>query len=244
MHTLGPRMLLEIWERGVQASNASRALLLMGAALPQVDPDALLNASIGHRDAWLLSLRDALFGSRVECLLPCPACGQQIELDFRVGDIRAPHAPPGQLCEVGGAGPARRFRVPTSADLLAIECERDPAAAERRLLARLWEPAEGESRTLDAPAWLAELAGDVAQALREQDSQAEVLLQLSCPNCGGRAEETFDIAAHLWCELDHWARAMLRKVHALASRYGWSEDFIVGMSPARRQAYLALAGEA
>lgn len=244
MHTLEPRVLLNIWERGVHASNVTRALLLMGAALPQVNQDSLMHASIGHRDAWLLTLRETLFGSRIECLLPCPQCGQQIELDFRVSDIRAPHARPQHVCEVTGAGGVRRFRVPTSADLLAIEGERDVPAAERQLLARLWEAPDAERETVQAPEWIAQVGDAVAKAIAEADAQAEVLLDLSCPSCGRRTEETFDIAAHLWCELDHWARAMLRKVHALASRYGWSEDCILGMGTARRQAYLCLIGEA
>lgn len=243
MHTLEPRALLHIWECGVHASNVTRALLLMGAALPQVNHESLLHATIGHRDAWLLTLRETLFGSRIECLLRCPACAEQIELDFRVSDIRAPHARPEHVCEVMGAGTVRRFRVPTSADLLAIEGERDVPAAERQLLQRLWEVPDAERGTARAPEWLAQAQGAVARAIAEADAQAEVLLTLSCPSCGLRTEESFDIAAHLWCELDHWARAMLRKVHALASRYGWSEDCILGMGAARRQAYLGLIGE-
>ena len=35
-------------------------ILLMGAALPQVDQESLMQASIGHRDAWLLTLRETL----------------------------------------------------------------------------------------------------------------------------------------------------------------------------------------
>lgn len=244
MNKLEPRSLLELWERGAQATNATRALLLMQAALPHVERDALVHASVGSRDAWLLTLREALFGSRIECLLPCPACGQRIELDFRVSDVRSHHAAPGQHCEVARAGSTHRFRVPTSADLLAIERQTDAPSAERQLLLRLWQPAGGVSGIDPVPEWMEDVAADVARAIGEADAQAEVLLHLSCPGCGCVAEHIFDIAAHVWCELDHWARAMLRKVHALASRYGWSEDAIVGMSPVRRQAYLGLIGEA
>lgn len=243
MHTLDPAALLSVWERGVRASNTARALLLMGAALPQVDDRSLMHASIGHRDAWLLSLREALFGSRVECLLACPHCGEQVEVDFLVSDIRAHHAPPAQVCEAQGDTGALRFRVPTSADLLAIEGEHDVAAAERLLLERLWEAPEAQRATV-SPTSLAQVQAQVARAIAEVDAQAEVRLDLSCPSCGQRTEETFDIAAHLWCELDHWARAMLRKVHILACRYGWSEEAILGMGTARRQAYLGLIGEA
>lgn len=244
MHTLEPQALLRVWENGVHASPVMRGLLLMGAALPQVDAEALMHSSIGHRDAWLLSLREVLFGARIECLLPCPACGQQIELDFRVSDIRAPHAQPQHLCEVVADGAAMRFRVPTSADLLAIEGERDTQAAERMLLQRLWVGTKDAPDAELSPARLADIAEAVAHAVGEADRQAEVLLELACPACGQESEEIFDVASHLWFELDHWARRLLQKVHALASRYGWSEDCILGMSAARRQEYLALIGTA
>lgn len=242
MHTLEPQALLRVWESGVHASPTMRGLLLMGAALPQADLDGLMSSSIGHRDAWLLSLREALFGARIECLLPCPACGQRIELDFCVSDIRAPHAEPQHLCEVVADGSALRFRVPTSADLLAIEGERNGQTAERMLLQRLWTATAEVPHAELSPALMVEVADALAHALGEADRQAEVLLELACPACGQQSEQMFDIASHLWCELDHWARGLLQKVHALACRYGWSEDCILGMSTARRQAYLALIG--
>jgi len=244
MHTLEPRSLLRVWESGVHASPTMRGLLLMGAALPAVDANALMHASIGHRDAWLLSLREALFGARLECLLPCPACGERIELDFCVSDIRAPHAQPQHLCDVATDGATMRFRVPTSADLLAIEGERDALAAERMLFQRLWTGTVEAPHAEFSPTCLVEIADAVTHAISEADRQAEVLLELSCPACGKQSQQMFDIAGHLWCELDHWARGLLHKVHALACRYGWSEDCILGMSPARRQAYLTLIGEA
>ena len=242
MRGLDTRALLRVWENGARASHTMRGLLLMGAALPQVDADALMQASIGHRDAWLLSLREALFGPGIECLLPCPACGQQIELDFQVNEVRAAHAQPAQLCDVPASGTILRFRVPTSADLLAIESERDPQDATQQLLQRCWAGIT-EAPQAAMPQPLAdEVAVAAAQAIGKADPQAEVLLAISCPSCGHETSLLFDIVSHLWRELDHWAGGMLRKVHAMASRYGWSEDSILGMSAPRRQAYLELIG--
>jgi hypothetical protein len=241
MHIPHPRELLQAWELGTQASPARRGLLLMGVALPQTDPAALLQAPIGQRDAWLLDLRETLFGSRVECLLACAGCGQQNELDFEVADIRTGHAGPGQVCTVPDGVRERRYRLPASADLLAIEGEPDVRAAEQALLWRCrLDPAAGAPAPDAAPPGLLEAAG---RAMSEADRQAEVLLELACPACGRPAVEVFDIVDHLWRELDHWAVGMLRKVHALASRHGWSEDAILALSPARRAAYLDLIGE-
>jgi hypothetical protein len=242
MYTSDPRELLKIWERGVHRSAVARGLLLLQAALPQADADALMQASIGHRDAWLLNLREALFGVAIECLMPCPACGQRIEVDFQVDDVRVRHALPGQVCEVEDGSRVLRFRLPTTADLLAIESEPDVASAQARLLqrCRLGDEAEPTTETALVPR-----AHDaVERAMGEADPQAEVLLALACPACGHASLQAFDIATHLWLELDHWARGMLQKVHALACRYGWREDDILNLSPARRQAYLQMTGGA
>ena len=77
-----------------------------------------------------------------------------------------------------------------------------------------------------------------SQALAQADAQAEVLLDLQCPACGAAFQQGFDIVLHLWIELDHWAQRMLARVHALASRYGWSEADIVK----RVKAYITTRG--
>jgi hypothetical protein len=70
------------------------------------------------------------------------------------------------------------------------------------------------------------------------DSQAEIVLDMTCPSCAATARLPFDIVGYLWGRLDHWARAMLAAVDAIASRYGWSEAAVLGLSPRRRQSYL------
>lgn len=231
------RELLKVWEAGAHASPALRGVLLMGAALAPLPAEALLGASIGHRDAWLLNLREVLFGSRIECLTRCPGCGEPVEIDFQAADIRAAHAEPHHVCRIGDGAAAQCFRLPTSADLLALEGVLDADAAEQELLRRCRLDGAGAAAPLAAG-----VADAVIRAMSQADPQAEVLLDLACPACGHRSTALFDIVAHLWAELDHWAGGMLRKVDTLASRYGWSEDSILAMSGARRAAYLDLAG--
>jgi hypothetical protein len=245
MPTLSPANLLKVWENGAPASSAMRGLLLLGLACPQATADELLQTRIGQRDAWLLTLRETLFGHRLACLFDCPACGQPIELDFAVDDIRVAHAPPDAVCQFEADGRALRFRLPCMADLLAMEGLKDLALAERRLLQRCWLQAPAEAMAQTMPAELSEAQMQaVVEAMALQDPQAEVLLDVSCPACQASASHLFDIVGHLWLELDHWARGMLRQVHAIAARYGWAEDHILAMGRARRQAYLDLIGYA
>jgi hypothetical protein len=43
--------------------------------------------------------------------------------------------------------------------------------------------------------------------------------------------------------METYARRLLYDVHALASAYGWSEDEVLAVSPARRRCYLEMAGQ-
>jgi len=222
--------LMEAWGRGTGRSSTERALLLLGLALPAADPETLSHFSIGYRDAWLLSLRESLFGSAIACLARCAACDEEISVDFAVADIRTSYAEPGAVVTLAAEGGEVRLRLPDSADLLAIEGASDPGEAGRLLLERclLGETAAAGDTLFEA----------ASRALGEADPQAELSLAVDCPVCGARTDAPFDIAAHLWSDLDDWAGAQLRDVDRLARRYGWSEAEILAMSPVRRRVYL------
>ncbi|HEX6740508.1 MAG TPA: hypothetical protein VF079_01770, partial [Sphingomicrobium sp.] len=91
----------------------------------------------------------------------------------------------------------------------------------------------------------AELPHTVREAVEiaagQADPQADIVLGLACPDCGAEAQLPFDIAHHVWSQLDHWARAMLAAIDALAARYGWGEGEILALGAKRRQHYLDLA---
>ncbi|MFL6857366.1 MAG: hypothetical protein ACJ8EB_05600 [Allosphingosinicella sp.] len=225
-------ILIDSWSRGTGRSTTERALLLLELALPALDEEQRAHLSIGYRDAWLLSLRELLFGSAIECVAACPDCEEEIAVDFTIGEVRTSYAEPGEIVTVEAEGGALRLRLPDSADLLAIEQERDAGTAGPRLLERCLAGA-ADRAALGTIAFEA-----VSRALGEADPQAELRLRIACPACGGGTEAPFDVAAHLWSDLDEWVGAQLLDVHCLASRYGWSEAEILAMSPARRRVYL------
>ena len=80
-------------------------------------------------------------------------------------------------------------------------------------------------------------ARDLGEQLSLADPLAEVLLDLQCPVCKGSFQETLDLAAFFWSELEGRSKRLLLDVHILASAYGWSEAEILGLSPARRNFY-------
>ena len=224
--------LLQVWERGQLQAPVEKALTLLAAAYPDATREELAMLSIGRRDASLLSLRAQLFGSQMSSLTNCPACGEQLELNFNVSDIRA-FAPalesPLSVCE---SGYELALRLPNSLDLLRLANCSTIAEMRSQLFAQC---------VLDGPDDLPAEIVDLAIArMGEADPQADVEVDLNCPECRHVWQTGFDIVTYLWSELHTWARDMLREVHLLASSYGWSEAEILNMSAPRRRGYLEM----
>jgi hypothetical protein len=234
--------LLIAWERGARQPTAARALLLLVLACPEVSPQALARLSIGERNARLLCLREQLFGSLLDSLASCPACCLQVGIRLRVADLQATSQLSEATMSLDVGEYHVRFRVPNSEDVLSVLNSQDATAGRRQLIQRCLLEVRAGEQGIAAAALPLTVMEAVAQRMAEADPQADLQWVMRCPSCGHGWSARFDTAAYLWAEIDTWARRILREVHTLASAYGWSEREILGLSPARRQAYLELIG--
>jgi hypothetical protein len=229
---LSSSALVLAWEQGLQLPALERPLALLTLV---GGPEDAAGLSIGRRDAELLALREETFGNRVESVVDCAACGEALELSFDTAELErgSDALPESHVLVVGGA--EVRFRLPTNGDLIAVSAFDHVDAARERLLERC---------VLTPPAVeLNEAAQQsVVERMAELDPLATVELELLCPACGAAAPAAFDIASFVWAELDAAARSALEDVHALASAYGWSEEDVLALSPARRRVYLEFVG--
>src|SRR4051794_36802600 len=114
MHVPSAAELLDVWERGLGRPPLDRTLALLSAACDE-SPERVAAWTIGRRDARLVSLRGALFGSRIEGVVACPACGESGDLSFdTAGSV--PDGDPGRgpdpevRVDVGGR--VLRFQLP------------------------------------------------------------------------------------------------------------------------------------
>lgn len=242
MHALSAKALLAVWEQGIGLPPFRRALLLLEAACPDEEPAAL---SIGRRNARLLDLREALFGSALYCLTACPACGESLELnldsrDFRDESTRG--SPPGEVLSLATHGYAVEFRLPNSLDLVALNQGRAPAPLRTELLERCSLSVRQGEQSISVRDLPAEVMVAVAAKMAEADPESQLELELSCPACQHGWLSAFDITSFFWTEIHQWARRLLREIHILASAYGWAEADILAMTPLRRQIYLELVG--
>lgn len=240
MSALNAAALLTAWEEGVSQPPVKRALTLLTAAWPEASAEGWAHASIGQRDGRLLTLREELFGSRLETITVCPGCGEQLELTFSTQDIRAV-APPHESLRVAASGYEVEYRLPTSADLLEVD-QSATAGGRELLLQRCVRVARCGATVVDSTALPAEVVDAVAEAMTTADPQADVQVALTCPACQHGWSMAFDILAYLWSEIEDWGRRLLREVHALASVYGWSEREILALSARRRRLYLEMMG--
>ncbi len=240
MRPLSARDVLEVWEAGGERSATASALALLGAACPGTPRDALLALPVGERDRRLLELRRSTLGSSLESVGRCPACGLAIELSFPTEAIVPAPRESAVETELERGRLRLRLRLPTSEDLLAAEgCS--SAAEGRELLFRrcVVEARRGGSPVpvdaLSEEEWIA-----AEEALAAADPEAEIRLAATCPGCGHRWRELFDVARFFSEEIGVHARRLLGEVHALARAYGWNEATILSLSARRRRAYLAM----
>lgn len=192
----------------------------------------------GDREALLLHLRRATFGDRLACTLECPACGEAMDLDLSVAELLVEPGPDPRgeqvMALILADGSAVRFRLPTGADLEAAARAGGVEDGVRALL----------ERCVSAPAGLcAEARTELAARMASLDPQAEIRLQLRCPDCGHDFAALLDAAAVLFDELVSDRAALYGEVHEIALRYHWSEADILALEVPRRREYLELLAD-
>jgi hypothetical protein len=224
---------LAVWEEGSGAPAVARAVAVAARAAPH--PEAVSDWSIGRRDALLLDIHAAVFGDVIELVTACPACDEALELTVAVDDVRSPHGDAGAEHELVDemSGVRVVFRLPSSADLLAVATIDDIVAARQALA----------ERCVIGNAALPEgVVAALAARVAELDPQADIQLALVCAECGHGWTVPFDVADHVWRRIDTRARTLVAEVAALASAFGWTELEILGIPADRRRLYLDLVG--
>ena len=221
---------------------SQRALSLLAVACADEAPPAeLARLSLGQRDQRLLSLREQTFGPRLAAISACPACSEVLEFTVDAADIRiAPAVEPAEAIHLTYAGYDLQFRLPDSVDLATMDPNADRETNSRHLLSRCLTSARRAGAEIPAEDLPPEVVTAVSERMAEADPQADVQLDLACPQCQHRWQSPLDIVSFFWSEINALALRLLHDVHALASAYGWSEAAILALAPARRQAYVDL----
>ncbi|MCW5983258.1 MAG: hypothetical protein KIT09_34525 [Bryobacteraceae bacterium] len=235
-------------EAGSGMPPAVRATALLARCVERighepVTPAVAAELAAGDREALLLHVRRLTFGDKLDPVVRCPNpdCGKNMDVPLRVRDLLVqpaagdlPEYLERDLPDVGTI----RFRLPSGADQAAVAdlARRDAPAAARAMLARCagWDERELPDTALNVvSAWMADL-----------DPQAEIRLNLACPECGQAFTSLLDAGAFLFEESAMRSRGLYREVHLLAFYYHWGESEILGLTPSKRKRYLDMLMEA
>ncbi len=236
------RDLLAAWELGLSCSGAQRSVVLLEALLPQRSVDELLAMSLRARDDELLEAHRLLFGPRFACVVTCPSCGVDLELELPVDGLLAAAARDGTEVELEVDGWAVRGRPITIRDVLDAAAAPDAEAARALLLSRCVVSATSPTASSAAPVELPpDVQAALAAELERRNPTGALDIEQVCPDCGHVWTTPFDAVSYLWAEIDAWAQRTLREIDALARAYGWAESEILALSTRRRASYLEMA---
>lgn len=232
MRTLSSTELVAVWERGQSLHPVDRGLLVLGAALPDVPYASLADWPVGRRNRTLAEWLCTSFGPRLPGWTTCERCGEKLEFELDAPALlEVALTDPDARVEVAG----HAFRLPSSRDLALIAREAD----SKDLVTRLVEACRLDHD--DVRALSPEEVDELGEQLALADPLAETRLTLCCPQCEAEWEETLDLTAFAWAEVESRAKRLLLEVHLLASAYGWSEAEVLAVSEPRRAFYLGAA---
>jgi hypothetical protein len=242
MRALSAGELLTVWEHGVNQRPSQRALALLAIACADEErPDGIARFTLGQRDERLLRLRERIFGPRLAATSACPGCGEVLEFAINADDIRVtPPFEPAATMNLAQANYELEFRLPDTRDLAKMDPAADPSDNRRHLLSLCVTNARRDGVDIATEGLPPEIVTAISERMAEADPQADVQLDLACPQCEHRWQTPLDIMSFFWTELNAWALRLLNDVHALASAYGWREADILAMTPTRREAYLEM----
>ena len=211
--------------------------------------NAAWNLPLGMRIVRLLRIVELTTESDALAItLRCPhaGCGKRLELSLHYRRLAA-HAAPED-----GAGKIVRFPLPNDSSLaLRLPTGRDQAAWQSQSYATQHEALAAIARSLivmpsDSTVALSpDQLAPLASAMEEADPLVAFSVNTTCPHCQQSAEIPADLEVLALQRLAQHQRALLREVHGLATRYGWTEGEVLAIPGWRRAEYLRLiaAGE-
>ena len=241
MHNLTDQDLFSIWEKALDQPALAKSLMILGPAYPDSSFNDLASLSIGERDARLLDIREQLFGSTLQNEAECPACNKKVEWQtpikaFKLQAFGLDNS--NQSLELTYDDHTFQFRLPNTTDLLSLAKGLNVVSQADEIIQKCIT--DTSFPDFNPSTIKPELKDRIIQKMEESDPQADIKLNLVCPECKHDWVMTFDIVDYLWTEINYWAIEMIHDIYLLARNFGWTEKEILEMSRFRRNAYIQL----
>jgi hypothetical protein len=190
---------------------------------------------VGNRIAALfrlLAATDAV--DHLSLLAHCrrPSCGERFELELPMAMLHDV-VPDGETIQVHLNGEQSvSLRRPNGRDLREWRNQR-PTSRQAAVAIMLHSlVVEGQATPDDEPV--------LSEALSVLDPLVAFTVSCACPACRSTNEVRVDLEDIALARLRRKQRELLREIHRLASRYGWTEAEVLAIPPHRRAHYLAM----
>jgi T4 bacteriophage base plate protein. len=235
--------LLQVWEKGLNQTMLDKTLGLLAMACSANDPRDIGHLSIGERDARLLQLREWTFGQRLQNVTTCPQCNESVEWESDLKDLYLQPILPGLSVKtfVLEKDPFHiRYRLPDSFDVLKAVSNKEE---HKKILANCLLEIHCQDEICTTDDLYEEIWVLLNDRMAQEDPQANIRINLSCPSCSYKWDALFDIVSFFWAEINNWAKRIMQEVCLLARAFGWSEKDILSMGSYRRQLYIQMIGK-
>lgn len=198
--------------------------LVVGGEGEAVDVRAL---PVAVHDRLLASLYTLEYGENVSCQASCAACAQPFQFRFALPALLASQDQ--AAAEAGSPGGDGCWEAPSGVRLRPPDLRDAAAGAPEGLLARIAQsPVPAEE--VEALAAFLEKASPILA----------IDLDTACPGCGASQSVAFDLARFLVRALAGERPFLIREIHLIAARYGWSHSEIMALPRADRRAFATL----
>ena len=240
---LSPKTYLAIWEAGHGLSSVDQLYLLLQAIYPEAAVEQFEQLTVGQCNARLLALmRDIEQNESISLEQPCPACNQLMAVDLTYEELLERHKDEVVEGVYQSKGYHILYRHARLGDMAQAAVARTPEAAKRQMVQSCLEIFKDEKPV--AVAEVAEVAENVitqvAEHIEQQDPLALIEIGLQCADCAHEWTRLFVPYKVLWSKVDQMAKHLLREIAKLTRNYGWTEEYILGMSAAKRAFYVEL----
>jgi hypothetical protein len=216
-------------EAAVVADRPGMATLLLERLVIGKDGQAIdvLSLPVAVHDRLLASLYRLEYGEDVSCQATCRACAEPFQFRFALPALLASQDEAAANC--GLPGEHGCWETPSGAFLRPPDLRDAAAGAPADLLARI-------ARSPVPP----EAVEDLTAFLERASPILAIDLDTACPGCGEAQIIAFDLARFLVRALAAEKPFLIREVHLIAARYGWSHSEIMALPRADRRAFATL----
>ena len=237
---LSPKTYLAIWEAGHGLSAVDQLYLLLQAIYPEAAVEQFQQLTVGQCNARLLALmRDIEQNESISLEQPCPACNQLMAVDLTYEELLQRHEDE----VVEGVYQCDSYHIlyrhARLGDMAQAAVARTSEAAKRQMVQSCLEIFKDKK-----PVAVAEVAegviAQVAEHMEQQDPLALIEIGLKCADCAHEWTRLFVPYKVLWPKVDQMAKHLLTEIAKLTRNYGWTEEYILGMSAAKREFYVDL----